>query len=239
VSQIQDLATDSLFMSLAEQVKTPFVHISYAAELLASADDSAHIEQLRQSISLASRGALNLIDSYLLSVSLQRDQQLELEPVSVSAVLHDCAQHLLPYARSLGCELNVTIEGKFTPVMAHRAALQSALTSLGYSFIEATVSQEEVRRPQVTFVVRRRAQTVNTGVFSNTAGMSPVLLKRARKLRGISHQPLPGFMSGNASGVFVADALFSKLEATMKVAQNKGLQGLAVSLNPSRQLQLV
>jgi len=231
--------TNDLFTSLAEQVKLPFVQIAYAAELLEGINDKAGTEALRSTIALSSQSALRLIDGYLLSVALQREGKLELEPVSVSSVLYDSAQVLSPYAKALGCELRLQFDGKYEPVMAHRNALQSALVSLGYSFIEAATSQSAQELAVVSLVVRRRSAGISTGVFSSNINLTSLLLARAKDLYGKVHQPLPNFDSGNGTGVFVADALFSHLQTTMKVAQDKGLRGLAATLAPSNQLSLV
>ncbi len=217
----------------------PFVQIAYAAERMAQANDPADAEDLRRTIALSSQSALSLIDGYLLGAALQRQGRLQLEPVSVSSVLHDSMQALTPYAKAMGCELRLQLDGKYEPVMAHRSALQSALTSLGYTFIEAASSHEAGDPPVVNLVVRRRQGGISTGVFSNNSSLSPVLLHKAREMHGLIHQPIPGFDSGNASGVFVADVLFNTIETTMKVAQDRGLKGLAATLVPSRQLQLV
>ncbi len=238
-SSASDFQADDLFMSLAEQVKLPFMQIAYAAELLEGTVDQTQIEHLRRSIALSSQGALRLIDGYLLSISMQRQGQLELEPVSVSSVLYDSAQALQPFARAYGCELRLEVGGKYEPVMAHRGAVQSALIALGYSFIEAATNHEADESPVVSLMVRRNQSGISTGVFSNNANMSSVLLKRARALRGKVHQPLADFESGNGTGIFIADALFSQLQTAMKVTHARGLHGLAATFAPSRQLSLV
>jgi light-regulated signal transduction histidine kinase (bacteriophytochrome) len=230
---------DDLFISLAEQVKLPFVQISHAAELLEGSSDASKIEASRQTISIASQAALRLIDGYLLSVELQRAGQLALEPVSISSVLYDTAQVLHEYARAHGCKLELEVSGKYAPVMAHRRAVSAALTSLGYSFIEAAVREDNQEEPVVKLAVRRIGANINTGVFSSNANLSNNLFKLAKQLRGKVHQPMAAFDSGNSTGVFIADALFTQLNTSMRVAHLHGLQGLAASLLPSRQLSLV
>lgn len=230
---------DDLFISLAEQVKLPFVQISHAAELLESTKDPARIEETRQTISLASQAALRLIDGYLLSVELQRENQLALEPVSLSSVLYDTAEALHEYAQAHNCRLELELGGKYGPVMAHRRAIQAALASLGYSFIEAASNEENEEAPVVKLAVRRTGAGISTGVFSSSSSLSNNLFEQAKKLRGRVHQPMANFDSGNSTGVFVADALFTSLNTSMRVARMNGLQGLAATLLPSRQLNLV
>lgn len=229
---------DDLFLNLAEQVKLPFVQITQAAQLMQGNLDPISSEHSRQTILLASQAALHLIDGYLLSIAMQREQQLDLEPVSLSSVLYDTAQTLGNYAKAHGCRLELQVAGKYVPVMANRAVVQAALTSLGYSFIEAAAAADGPE-PVVQLVARRSAEGITTGVISNQGNMGSTVLSRARALYGKVHQPLAGFDSGNGSGIFVADALFEQLQATMKPVKIQGLQGLAATLLPSRQLHLV
>lgn len=239
-SDTTDVQIDDVFLNLAEQLKMPFVAIAYAAELLqGSHDNIAETEQLRRTIALSSQNALKLIDGYLLSVSLQRQGRLEFEPVSMSSVLYDSAQDLHAFAQAMGCELRLQVHGKYEPVMAHRQAVRSALTALGYVFIEAATNHESEEAPVVSLVVRRNPGGISTGVYSNNSNLTATLLNQARKLQGRVHQPLGGLDSGNASGVFIADTLFAQLQTTLKVARSRGLYGLAATLPPSRQLNLV
>ncbi len=233
-------STDNVYLNLAEQLKMPFVQIAYAAELLSGAyGDSSETERLRRTIALCSQNALHLIDGYLLSVELQRRGQLELEPVSISSVLYDAAHDLQSYADAFGCELRLEIGGKYEPVMAHQGAVRSALVALGYSFIDATSDPEVSRKPVVSMMVRRNPAGIGTGVFAKNPQLHSDLLERAHALKGRVHQPLSNFDSGNASGVFIADELFNRLQTTMKVSRNFGLYGLAATFLPSRQLSLV
>jgi len=230
---------DSLFSSLAEYIKTPFVQISYASELLSDTTNPVTAQTLIQSIALSSQGALRLLDNYLLYQSLQKAGQLALEPISLNAILYDAAHVLQPYATSLGCELRVQLDHKYEPVIADRQVLRSAFVSLGNSFIEAATFQQETKSPLVSFVVRRRSGSLNTGVFTNGQSPTTQQLQRAKALQGKAHQPMPEFMNSTGVGMFIADALFSQLNTTMKVAQDKGLRGLAATFLPSQQLQLV
>lgn len=233
------LGHDDLFMNLAEQVKLPFVQIAHAAELLQRAQLQHGDEKWRQTIGVSAAAALRLIDSYLLHIDLQRVGQLELEPVSMSSVLYDAAAELQPFAAEHNCELELVIAGKYAPVMAHRRAVSAALMSMGQSFIEATSDQEHTNRPRVVLAVRRTAAGVSTGVFAPNQSLSAQMLRTARRFGGGMRQPLAGFESGAATGVFIADALLTQMETTMKVGRYKGLQGLSATFMPSRQLALV
>ncbi len=233
------LQPDDLLINLIEQVKLPFVQIAYAAELMEGLADPEKIETYRQSIDLSSQAALRLIDGYLLSVALQRREQLELEPVSISSVLYDTAHMLTPYARAHNCELQLRVDGKYGPVMAHRQAVQSALVALSYSFIESAADQKAGKMPIVTLGVSRVKSGITTGVYSGQAAISKTLFARAKRMHGKTHQPIGDFDSGNGAGIFIADALFAGLQSQLRVARFKGLAGLSATLTPSRQLNLI
>ncbi len=57
--------------------------------------------------------------------------------MSVSSVLYDVAHQLHPIAELYGVGLELSLGGKYSPVVAHRQGLQSALVTLGYALIEA------------------------------------------------------------------------------------------------------
>lgn len=231
---------DDLFISLAEQVKLPFVQIAHAAELMEDVRKPEHAERSRQTILLASQAALNLIDGYLISASLQREQQLALEPVSLSSVLYDTAQALDTYAKAHGCRLELDLGGRYGPVMSHRRAVQAALTSLGYSMIEAVSAAGKTQTaPVVSLIARRSPHGIKTGVLADALTLNSTALKRARAMYGRAHQPLTGFDGSPGSGIFIADSLFEQLSTGMRILKVGDKQGLAATLLPSRQLNLV
>ncbi len=226
-----------LFTTLAEQVKLPFVTVKHAAELLRTHPNKDELEQLLQTIALTSNSALKLIDSYLLSVQLQSEPRMNLETVSLSSVLYDTAQSLDTYAKAHDCKIDLRLSGKFAPVMARREVVQSALELLGYSFIDAASRPGALTT--ITLGVRKTAKGMSTGVYSETNKLNSGLLKQAKVLKGIARQPLGDFSAGSGAGVFVADALFSALDSSVRVARFRGLFGLAVTLQSSNQLSLV
>ena len=230
-------ASSLLFTTLAEQVKLPFVAIAHAAELSRMNPGQDELERLFKTISITSEAALKLIDGYLLSVQLQHEPTLALEPVSLGSVLYDTAHRLDKYAKAHDCTVELRVEGKYGPVMARQEVIETAMESLGYSFIEAASNQGS--RTKVILMVRRTRQGMSTGVFSDTDRLSGTLFKQAKVLKGVARQPLGNFSAGSGAGVFVADALFAWLDSPMRVARFKAMQGLAATLIPSRQLSLV
>lgn len=226
-----------LFASLAEQVKMPFIQIAHAAELLRLHPDKASLDQLFNTITLTSEAALKLIDAYLLNVQLQQISTLPLEPVSLSSILFDTASELNSYAEAHDCEIELLIKGKHGPVMGRHDVLKTALTSLGYAFIEAISQQDS--KTKLSLVARKTSHGLSAGMFSGVESLSAQLFKQAKILKGIARQPLSDFSAGSGAGVFVADALLSRLDSPMKVARYDSKNGLVTTLQPSMQLTLV
>lgn len=236
------MGNDRIFTALAEQLKVPLMQATQAVELLALTGNATQerIDEARTVVSAVNMAAIRLVDNYVLGVRLQREARL-LEPVAVSSVLYDVAHSLDEYAKIHECRLELDVTGRFKPVMAHKEALQAALVSLGHSFIEAAsemTAQSPYRQP-VVLAVRRVPGGINTGVFSEHTTLGPALLRQARELCGTVRHPFGGFSSGGGAGVYIADTLFSGLEARLRTASHRQCNGLAATLVPSRQLTLV
>ena len=230
-------ASDLLFATLAEQVKTPFVQIAHAAELSRLNPGKKELDVLFDTISLTSQAAMKLIDGYLMSVQLQRGAYLPLEPVSLSSVLHDSMGSLKSYAAAHNCTIELAVSGKYGPVMARPEVVKTAIESLGYSFIEAAGAMG--KKTRLLLMVRRSPHGITAGVFSDAGRLSSTLFKQAKILKGIARQPLGEFSAGSGAGVFVADALFDWLQSPMRVSTYKKLHGLSATMSLSKQLSLV
>ncbi len=181
--------------------------------------------------------ALRLVDSYLLSVQLQSMPTLELEPVSVSAVLQDTAHRLNQLAKQYDCDLEVHLSGKYAPVMAHRQSLESAFSTLGYAFIESVPNADE--KHKVILGAHRSARGLVAGIFGNQEGMNTDMYRRGMALFGSARQSMPVLSPQSGAGVFVAESLLKNMEATLQVSRHNKLPGLAATLVTSQQLQLV
>jgi K+-sensing histidine kinase KdpD len=222
---------ERLLRAVAEQLKTPLLHIARQSELEKSQTP------LLGSISYTADMAMRMIDSYLLSVQLNGQPLLELEPVSVSSVLHDVAHRLSPLAKSYDHDLEVSLKGKYGPVMAHAPSLEAAYMMLGYSMLEAQAATE--KRQRVLLGAHKTSQGIVTGVFGDQEGLSADMFRRARALYGRSRQSMPTLGNGSGAGVMIADSLFHSMAAPMRVAQHHKLSGFAATLLPSQQLQHV
>jgi|SRR3989344_881209 len=233
----QHFADERLLQLLAEQIKLPLLQIARQAELARSAKrPHEHINTIEDTAD----SSLKLLDSYLLSLRLARvNASIQLEPVSVAAVLSETAQSLSNLARQYDCKLELHISGRYEPIMAHRAGLEAALTSLGYVFIEAqsTLSGDS---PAIIKLAAHRGRTgIVAGMFANIDGLSTDMYRRARHLFGQAHQPLNHLTANSGAGVFVADSLLSSMSARLRVAHHQKLSGLAATFTTSSQLNLV
>lgn len=233
VRAFDNASQERLLRALAEQLKVPFMQIARTAELAAAEGDQTAYRHIEYTADMA----LRLVDSYLLSVQLQALPNLELEPVSLSAVLQDTAHSLNQLAKRHECDLEVHLSGKYEPVMAHRQSLEAAYASLGYAFIEAVPVTDT--KHHVLLGAHRSQAGVVAGIFGDQPGLNADMYRRARALYGNARQAMPAASAGSGAGVFVADALLKNMAAPLKLARHHNLSGLAATFLPSRQLQLI
>lgn len=230
---------EQLFLALAEELKLPLQHIARQAELqqlLTGRSDTEGLQDIQASADMT----LQLLDSYLLSLRLclQSQASLQLEPVSLSAVLHDTAAELRQTAANYGVSLQLHVQGRYEPVLANRQALQSALVALGYALIEA-LPATGVRRQHLQLATHRTRQGIVAGVYGELDELTPQLYRRAQALQGKVRQPLVGTLPGSGAGIFVADAILAAMASRLRVGRYMRLPGFAVTLPSSEQLQLV
>ncbi len=230
-------ALDRLFMALAEELKSPLLRIARHAELLAlngSSDES--LASMRMNADMT----LQLLDSYLLSLRLTRepDTLFAVQPVSVSAVLHEARGRLADVAREYSVDLELDIGGKYEPVMANDRALTTALVSLGYSLIEALPAMG-TRQLRLQLAAHRTKYGIVAGMYCDAEALTPESLRRAHGLYGHTRQPFVGALSGSGAGIFVADAILHAMSSRLRVGRYQRLPGFAATFTPSQQLQLV
>ncbi len=230
-------APHQLLLALAEQLKVPLLQIARQAEL----------SRLKQrvpaglaDIESTADSAIRLIDGYLLGMQLSIGQMsLHLEPVSVASVLDEAAHNLEGFASRHQISLQLDLSGRYEPVMAHRQAFLTAVTCLGYVFVEAESQQEESSRMLTLAAHRTNHGGIAAGVFAGSGNLSAGMYRRARQLYGRARQPLHTVTASTGAGIFVADTIFSAMATNLRVAHHHRLSGLAASLQPSRQLNFV
>lgn len=230
-------ASENLLLSLAEHLKLPLLQISQSAELARLTNQP--LAQL-ETIELTADSAIRLLDNYLLSTNLAQQQLAsQLEPISLSSVLHNVAHELYKFAAQYQCGLELHLSGKYEPIMGHRAGLEAALTSLGYVFIEAQGTAEHDQKPLVKLAAHRGKKGVVAGMFTDNEALSADMYRRAHQLYGQARQPLTGLSAANGAGVFIAESILSAMSARLRVARHQKLNGLAATFLPSHQLNLI
>lgn len=222
------MTDERLLRALTEELKLPLLQIARAAEL--------HDPGLLPSIGSIADATLQFIDGFLLNAAHRQDA-LELTTVSVSSVLQDTAHKLGPIARQNDCDLEVHIKGKYGPIMAHKESLETAFMLIGYSMLEAR--PVDTQRHRVLLGVHKSPSGLVAGLFDNRPGLSADVLRRGRALYGSARQTMPATSGSNGAGIFIADSLLKAMMAPLHVARHRTLTGLAATLHPSKQLQIV
>lgn len=231
----------ALLAALSDDLALPLLQIKTSLELV-QLEDFTKSSMLRQaqSMTLSAEAGLQLIEAYRLALHVNENVELSLEPVSVGAVLQDVAHELSPYARQYDTDLEVDVQGKLTPVLAHQASLFAALQCLSASMIRAQAAQDRQKRYRMMLGAHRTPDNIiAAGVFSNVQGLSDRTLRAARHLVGRARQPLPNIPTGAAGGVLIADMLCSAMWQPLRQAAHKNMGGLATGVPITKQLQFV
>lgn len=228
------VVSQQLLLNVADHLKLPLQQIARRAEV-AMATGSADLP----AIQTAADNALRLIDSYALGVRLSMEPELlQLEPVSVSSVLYDAGQELDALAKSYGVTLELSIKGRYGPVLAHREGLQSALVSLGSALIEALPALES-RQLKLQLATHRSRYGIVAGLYGDTKQFTAKALQKGRVLQGDSRQPLTNLSHTSGAGIFVADAILRAMDLNLTASRHAGLYGFGTVLQSNHQLQLV
>lgn len=227
------MVQERLVRAVAEQMKLPLLQIARSAELAAETGNLAAFSR----IAMVSDAALKVLDGFLLAQS-QPQAALHLEPVSVASVLNDTAHKLEQFAGHNDCDIEISINGRYAPAMAHKETLESALLLLGYGLIESRPTDTN-KRHRVIFATHRSAKGLVAGVFDNQSGMSADVFRRGKALFGNARQALPSVSGTNGASIFIADTLFTSMATPLRVAKHDRHTGLAATLNQSQQLRLV
>lgn len=230
-----------LLNALSNDLALPLLQIKTGLEILGNpklkpGDSAAALEQMN----LSTASGLQLIEAYKLVLQVEDNMEQPFEPVAIGAVLQDVAHQLTDYAKRYDTTLQIDVQGRMTPVLAHQPSLFAALEVLGYSFIRAQSAQAGKKKRLLVLGAHRGSESlISTGVFGNVNGVSDKALRNARSLAGKARQPLPGLPAGAASGVLVADMLCSAMWQPLRSAAHNGLQGLATVVPVSKQMQFI
>lgn len=212
------------------------MQIARNTELSYRSGDTTSLQEAMQAADELSR----LIDNYVLSLELQVGvPELILEPVSLSAMLCEVAHVLQPQAQQQSCDIELSIAGRYEPVLANPLGLEAALISLGQALIEARSQQAATKRRVITLAARRTKYGISAGMFSDITGLEGPAFRRGKQLLGNTKQPLNRLVSGGGAGVFIADSLLASMSSGLCSARYQKRNGLAATFTPSQQLALV
>ncbi|MEK7594814.1 MAG: hypothetical protein AAB436_04205 [Patescibacteria group bacterium] len=228
------ILSQELLLSVAEELKLPLLQIARRIEqyeLTGEGDIS--------SIRTTADSALRLLDNYALGVRLALEQgTLDTESVSVSSVLYDAGQQLDSMAKNYGVELELSIAGRYGPVLANRQGLQAALVSLGSALIEALPAQGSPQL-KLQLATHRSRYGIVAGLYAETKQLSNDALQKGRQLKRHSRQPLTSMSHTSGAGVFVADTILSAMNLHLTASRHNRLYGLGIVMQPNHQLHLV
>jgi hypothetical protein len=228
---------DVLLRSIAEQIKMPLMYIARQAEF--SRGEETVPRESFDTMHANADMALRLVDSYILGLDLaQKHMELELEPVPLSAVLYDVAHDLTPIAHQHNTDIELVLSGKHGQVMAHSQGLVAALYSLGAVLSE--VCSEDKSRGRLRIAAHRSTKGIVAGMYVDGLPSLQTTMYQARKLRTQSvRQPFTKLSASTGAGIFVADVILASMNANLRAGRFHGKNGLAMTLQPSKQLQLV
>jgi hypothetical protein len=231
----------ALLMTLSEDISLPLLQVKGSLEVLQAqnfAKAAARAHATGSSLSIDT--GLQLIEAYKLLLGAEHNNKLPAEPLAVGAVLEEIAHRLTPYAKQYNTSIEVSVQHKLTPVLAHQPSLSSALEVLSSSIIRAQAAQSEQKKYQLVLGAHRSPDNVvAAGVFSSVHGLSDRTLRAARSLVGKARQPLPAVPAGAAAGVLVADMLCAAMWQPLRAAAHHSLPGLVTILPVSKQLQII
>ncbi len=228
-------------LTLSEDLTLPLLQVKSSLELLESENYAKNSARRHvQSTALNVDTGLLLVEAYRLLLSSAEHSELPMEPLAIGAVLEEIAHKLTPYAKQYHTQLEVSVQSRLAPILAHQPSLSAALEVLSSSFIRAQIAQTEKKSYQLLLGAHRMPDNViAAGVFSGMQGLSDRTLRAARSLIGKARQPLPAIPAGAAAGVLVADMLCSAMWQPLRAAAHNNLPGLVTSIPASKQLKFV
>lgn len=231
----------ALLATLSEDLALPLLQVRSSIELLRQNNFNKTTARRHSEESILNiNSGLQLIEAYRLLLNSTQIDKLPLEPIAVGALLDDIAHQLTPYAKEYSTQLQVSIQHRLAPIVAHQPSLYSAIEVLGSSLIRAQAAQTEEKSYKLVLGAHKTADgAIAAGVFSSVHGLSDKTLRAARGLVGKARQPLPAVPAGAAAGVLVADMLCAALWQPLRAAAHDNLAGLVTTVPASKQLQFV
>ena len=231
----------ALLAALSDDLALPLLQVKGSLELLQEQNFSKKTWQSGAEImSLSVETGLQLVEAYRLVLHSSEFADLELAPIAIGAILEDVAHQLTPYAKQYNTSLEVDVQGRLSPVLAHQPSISAAFEVLATSLIRAQSAQTKQKNYKLLLGAHRSADNViAAGVFSNVQGLSDRTLRAARSLAGQARQPHSALPTGAASGVLIADMLCAHMWQPLRSAAHRNMGGLATAIPISKQLNFV
>jgi len=233
-----DLPGD-LFLNLIQNLQRSMINIIGQVDLLKISQDNQDLDAIKN-LAINSN---HLIESYGLVIRLLQDQaEISLETVSLSSVLFNVVENLKLVAENYKVNLIFNSEGKFYPVLADRFVLESSLTSLGISLIEAlpALLNKEPQQISLFAAIHRSKYGLVVGLyFDDQPTFSRQLISKNQIILRRANQPLPLFSYNAASGIFLAKSMLNLMNLDLTSSKHHGLYGLGLVIPPIRQLSLI
>jgi K+-sensing histidine kinase KdpD len=230
----------ALLIALSDDLTLPLLQIRSSLDIIENTplNKTQSKEHLRL-MGMSADTGLFLAEAYRLVLQSDKLAELPMEPVAIGAVLDEVAHKLSPYANEYSTELQVDVQGRLNPILAHQPSLAAALECLSTSLIRAQAAQTKQSEYKIILGAHRSGSLVTTGVFSNVQGLTDRTLRAARSLTGSARQPLTALPAGSASGVLLADMLCSALWQPLRASAHRNMAGLSVGVPSSKQLSFV
>lgn len=231
----------AILRTLSEDLVLPLLQVKTSLELLEDSGFSKaaarrHAAETRLNVD----NGLQLVEAYRLLLDSAQLDKLQLEPLAIGALLEDIAHQLTPYAKQYDTKVEVSVQPRLAPALAHQPSLHSAIEVLGSSLIRAQAAQSEENSFRLVLAAHRSAEnSIAAGAFSGTRGLSDKTLRAARSLVGLARQPLPAVPAGAAAGILVADMLCAALWQPLRAAAHHNLAGLVTIVPVSKQLRII
>ena len=226
----------ALLRGLALDLRLPLLQIKNKLENIQL--EATYSTKDLNSLSLSTESGLRLLEAFSLSTSSNRQDQLQLEPVAISALLDDAAHALSGYAKQYSTNLEVSSSPGLKPVLAHKKTALLALTILGESLVRTQLPNSR-KNNTLVFGAHRYQSQIIAGVFGNFEGLSSKSLQLARRLCGTAQQPISSLAAHSGGGILIADQLCAAFSRPLQFSQHEKQQGFATIFQISNQLQLL
>lgn len=225
------IIANDLSYSIAHELRMPLLKIARLSELQQSSRQPS-----LEAIEVIADSVLKLLDSYLITTRYTNEQiQLELEPVSLSAVMYDVAQYLDRLSRAQNCEIRLKVQKNSGLVLAHHQGIKAAFLSLCYAFLHST---DHTKKAIISLEAHRTQNKVVAGVLCNDLHIEKSAFNKGQQLYGRAYQSIKDIPT-NGAGYFIAANLFETMTVPLQFIHSTRRFGVMGTFHSSSQLNLL